>query len=78
MGPSLPAIFTWQGGGDVADPTGAVTFDSDAFRSAADFYLGFYEDGLVPTAGDFDQTQGFISGAAPMLGVRAISSEGDQ
>ncbi len=64
---SLPAIFTWQSGGDVADATGAVTFDTDAFRSAADFYLSFYEDGLVPTAGDFDQTQGFISGAAPML-----------
>ena len=64
---ALPAVFTWQAGGAITDADGKVTFDSDAFRTAADFYLSFYADGLVPTASDFDQTIGFISGAAPML-----------
>ncbi|NTW42226.1 MAG: extracellular solute-binding protein [Cellulomonadaceae bacterium] len=63
----LPVAYTWQAGGDVVDADGAVTLDTDAFRAAADHYLGFYEDGSVPTASDFDQTTGFISGTAPML-----------
>ncbi|WP_299442163.1 extracellular solute-binding protein [uncultured Phycicoccus sp.] len=63
----LPVSYTWQAGGDVVDGEGKVTIDTDAFRAAADHYLGFYADGSVPTAGDFDQAAGFISGAAPML-----------
>jgi multiple sugar transport system substrate-binding protein len=51
----------------VLNAQGKVTFDSAAFRKAAKFYWGFYRAKLVPTASDFDQTQGFISGAAPML-----------
>lgn len=64
---ALPAVFTWQAGGSIVDDSGVVTFDSDEFRTAADFYLGLYADGLVPTAGDWDQTLGFITGQAPML-----------
>lgn len=63
---ALPVEFTWQAGGDVTDANGKVTFDTPAFKTAADFYLSFYKNKLVPTASDFDQTQGFISGAAPM------------
>ncbi|MBN9611489.1 MAG: extracellular solute-binding protein [Actinobacteria bacterium] len=64
---ALPIEFTWQAGGDVLDPTGKVTFDTPAFKQAADFYLSFYRNKLVPTASDSDQTQGFISGASPLL-----------
>ena len=64
---ALPVEFTWQAGGSVQDKSGKVTFDTPAFRKAADFYLSFYKSKLVPTASDFDQTQGFISGAAPMV-----------
>jgi multiple sugar transport system substrate-binding protein len=63
----LPVEFTWQAGGDVADASGKLNLDTPEFRQAVDFYLSFYADKLVPTASDFDQTQGFISGAAPML-----------
>ena len=49
------------------DPAGKVSFDTPAFRQAIDFYASFYRDKLVPTAADFDQTAGFISGSAPML-----------
>jgi multiple sugar transport system substrate-binding protein len=44
-----------------------VNFDTPHFKSAADFYISFYKEKLVPTASDFDQAQGFVSGAAPML-----------
>jgi multiple sugar transport system substrate-binding protein len=64
---ALPVEFTWQAGGSVQDKSGKVTFNTAAFRKAADFYLSFYKAKLVPTASDFDQTQGFISGAAPMV-----------
>jgi multiple sugar transport system substrate-binding protein len=64
---ALPVTYTWQAGADVVDDDGDVTLDTDGFREAVDHYLGFYQDGSVPTAGDFDQTTGFISGAAPML-----------
>lgn len=64
---TLPIQFTWQAGGSVQDKTGKVTFDTPAFRRAVDFYLSFYKSKLVPTASDFDQTQGFISGSAPMV-----------
>ncbi|NJP35385.1 extracellular solute-binding protein [Micromonospora thermarum] len=63
----LPAQFTWQAGGDVVDASGKINLNTPEFKRAADFYLSFYSDKLVPTASDFDQTQGFISGAAPML-----------
>ena len=63
----LPIQFTWQAGGDVIGPDGEVTLDTPEFRKAVDFYLSFFEKGLVPTASDWDQAAGFISGAAPML-----------
>lgn len=63
----LPIQFTWQAGGEVTDADGNVTIDTPEFRKAVDFYLSFHEKGLVPTASDFDQAAGFISGAAPML-----------
>jgi multiple sugar transport system substrate-binding protein len=64
---ALPVEFTWEAGGNVMDGNGKVTFDTPQFKSAADFYLSFYKDKLVPTSSDFDQTQGFVSGAAPMI-----------
>jgi multiple sugar transport system substrate-binding protein len=63
----LPIEFTWQAGGNVMGPTGKVSFDSSAFRHAVNFYASFYQDKLVPTAADFDQTAGFINGSAPMV-----------
>jgi multiple sugar transport system substrate-binding protein len=64
---ALPIEFTWQAGGDPVDGDGNVTLDSDEFRKAADFYLSFYRDGLVPENADFDQVQGFVAGSAPMV-----------
>src|SRR5258707_2741319 len=63
---ALPVEFTWEAGGNVMQ-NGKVTFDTPQFRAAADFYIQFYKDKLVPTAPDFDQTQGFISASAPMI-----------
>ena len=63
----LPVTYTWQSGGDVIAKDGTIELDTPAFREAVDHYLGFYEDASVPTAGDFDQTAGFISGSAPLL-----------
>ena len=63
----LPIEFTWQAGGDVVDADGKINLDTPEFRRAVDFYLSFFEKKLVPTASDFDQGAGFISGAAPML-----------
>ncbi|MDP3209526.1 MAG: extracellular solute-binding protein [Rhodoglobus sp.] len=63
----LPIEMTWSMGGDVVDSDGNVDFDNAAFAEAVDLYTGLYADGSVPTNGDFDQTQGFISGIAPML-----------
>jgi multiple sugar transport system substrate-binding protein len=63
----LPLQITWSYGGDVVGADGAVDFDTEAFNAAVDSYLGLYADGSVPTNGDFDQTQGFISGITPML-----------
>jgi multiple sugar transport system substrate-binding protein len=63
---ALPIEFTWEAGGDVMQ-NGKVSFDTPQFRAAADFYIRFYKDKLVPTASDFDQAQGFISGSAPMV-----------
>lgn len=63
----LPVAYAWQAGAEPIDDDGAIDLDTDGFRAAVDHYLGFYEDGSVPTAGDFDQATGFISGTAPML-----------
>jgi multiple sugar transport system substrate-binding protein len=63
----LPIEFTWDAGGSVMASSGKVNFDTPAFRQAVDFYASFYRGKLVPTAADFDQTAGFISGSAPML-----------
>ena len=63
----LPIEMTWSMGGEVIDADGNVNFDSPEFAAAVDLYTGLYADGSVPTNGDFDQTQGFISGIAPML-----------
>ena len=64
---ALPIVLTWGQGGSVVDADGNVTFDTPEFATAVDIYAGLYSDGSVPTNGDFDQTQGFISGIAPML-----------
>jgi len=64
---SLPVIMTWDQGGDIVAGNGDVDFDTPEFEKAADLYTGFYADGSVPTNADFDQTQGFTSGATPML-----------
>ena len=63
----LPLEITWSYGGDVVDGDGNINFDTPEFNAAVDTYLGLYSDGSVPVNGDFDQTQGFISGVAPML-----------
>jgi multiple sugar transport system substrate-binding protein len=63
----LPVVMTWSNGGDIIDADGTVNFDTPEFAEAVDIYTGLYADGSVPTNGDFDQTQGFVSGVAPML-----------
>ena len=63
----LPVVMTWDFGGDIVNADGNVDFSSPAFASAVDLYTGLHADGSVPKNGDFDQTQGFISGIAPML-----------
>lgn len=63
----LPIAYTWQAGGDVIGADGSVNLETPEFLAAVDHYLEFYEKGLVPTAGDWDQALGFITGAAPML-----------
>ncbi|MCW5950855.1 MAG: extracellular solute-binding protein [Propionibacteriaceae bacterium] len=64
---ALPVVMTWGQGGDVVDADGKIDFDTPEFAKAVDLYTGLYADGSVPTNSDFDQTQGFISGATPML-----------
>lgn len=63
----LPIEMTWSMGGDVINADGNVDFDTPEFQEAVDVYAGLYADGSVPTNGDFDQQQGFISGITPML-----------
>jgi len=63
----LPIEFAWSMGGDVTGSDGKVNFDTPEFRKAVDYYASYYKDKAVPTASDFDQAQGFISGSAPML-----------
>jgi len=64
---ALPVVMTWDQGGDIIDAEGNVDFNTPAFAAAVDLYTGLHADGSVPKNGDFDQTQGFISGIAPML-----------
>jgi len=64
---ALPVVMTWDQGGDIVDGDGMIDFDTPEFEQAAELYAGLYADGSVPTNGDFDQTQGFVSGIAPML-----------
>lgn len=63
----LPLEMTWSYGGDVVADDGTLDLDTPEFHAAMDTYLGLYADGSVPVNGDFDQTQGFVSGIAPML-----------
>lgn len=63
----LPVLMTWDNGGDIINADGNVDFSSPGFAAAVDLYTGLHADGSVPKNGDFDQTQGFISGIAPML-----------
>lgn len=63
----LPVTMTRAYGGDPVDADGTINFDTPEFAKAVDLYTGLYADGSVPTNSDFDQTQGFISGATPML-----------
>lgn len=64
---ALPVVMTWDHGADVVDADGLIDFGTPGFEDAVDLYTGLYADGSVPTNSDFDQTQGFISGIAPML-----------
>ena len=64
---ALPVELTWGAGGDVINKSGNVDLNTPAFKAAVDFYTGLYADKSVPSNSDFDQTQGFISGVAPML-----------
>ncbi|HYI33225.1 MAG TPA: extracellular solute-binding protein [Glaciibacter sp.] len=64
---ALPVVMTWDQGGDIVSDDGMIDFDTPEFAQAAELYTGLYADGSVPVNSDFDQTQGFISGIAPML-----------
>ncbi len=64
---ALPVELTWGQGGDIINKSGNVDLNTPAFAKMVDFYTGLYADKSVPTNSDFDQTQGFITGAAPML-----------
>lgn len=64
---TLPVQYTWQAGGEVIGDDGAVDFDSPEFTAAVDHWLGFFASGASPTSSDWDQTQGFVSGATPMV-----------
>ncbi len=63
----LPVIMTWSQGGDIVDPDGTIDFGTPAFAKTTELYAGFYDDQSVPTDADFDQTQGFTSGATPIV-----------
>ncbi|MGN6273419.1 MAG: extracellular solute-binding protein [Protaetiibacter sp.] len=64
---ALPVVMTWDQGGEIVNGDGMIDFDTPEFAQAVDLYTGLYADGSVPTNSDFDQTQGFVSGIAPML-----------
>lgn len=63
----LPVQMTWEHGGDIVNSAGKVDFNTPAFQKVVDLYTGLYADKSVPTNGDFDQTQGFISGTTPLV-----------
>ncbi|MFI7708065.1 extracellular solute-binding protein [Nonomuraea sp. NPDC049480] len=64
---ALPVIMTWTQGGTIVGADGQVDFDTPAFHRAVDIYTGMYADRSVPVNTEFDQVQGFVSGAIPML-----------
>lgn len=64
---ALPVVMTWDQGGEIVNGDGLIDFGTPEFDAAVDLYTGLYADGSVPTNSDFDQTQGFVSGVAPML-----------
>lgn len=64
---ALPVAMTWDQGGSVVNNDGAINFNTPEFQKAADLYTGLYSDKSVPTDSNFDQTQGFVSGATPMI-----------
>lgn len=64
---ALPVVMTWDQGGEIVNGDGMIDFGTPEFEKAVDLYAGLYADGSVPTNSDFDQTQGFVSGIAPML-----------
>src|SRR5690606_18500247 len=64
---ALPVVMTWDQGGEIVNGDGMIDFDTPEFAQAVDLYTGLYADGSVPTNSDFDQTQGFVSGIAPVL-----------
>lgn len=64
---ALPVVMTWDQGGDIVNGDGMIDFDTAEFAKAVELYTGLYADGSVPSNSDFDQTQGFVSGVAPML-----------
>ncbi len=64
---ALPVLMTWDQGGDIVNADGEIDFGTPELDKAVDLYTGLYADGSVPVNSDFDQTQGFISGVAPML-----------
>lgn len=64
---ALPVIMTWTQGGQIVDADNKINFDTPAFQKAVDTYTGLYADQSVPTDSDFDQVQGFVSGATPMV-----------
>jgi multiple sugar transport system substrate-binding protein len=64
---ALPVAMTWDQGGSVVNDDGEIDFNTPEFQKAVDLYTGLYSDKSVPTDSNFDQTQGFVSGATPMV-----------
>ncbi|QIK82302.1 extracellular solute-binding protein [Sanguibacter sp. HDW7] len=64
---TLPVQYTWQAGGEVLAADGSIDLATPEFIEAVDHWTGFFTDGSAPSASDWDQTQGFISGATPMV-----------
>jgi multiple sugar transport system substrate-binding protein len=64
---ALPVAMTWGQGGSVVNSDGKINFNTPEFSKAVDLYAGLYGDKSVPTDSNFDQTQGFVSGATPMV-----------
>lgn len=64
---ALPVAMAWDQGGSVVTDDGKIDFNTPEFQKAVDLYTGLYSDKSVPTDSNFDQTQGFVSGATPMV-----------